>query len=107
MVRAKKFPGFVGFWDGDDVGVLPDGGDAGAIEGMVDEVGEEVEAPWAQMLEVPDCQAIRARHRRVPPRPYGLGDLVRGEREGVGAKGVRAGDIPPHSAGVWVVDVGE
>ena len=49
-VGAEEFAGLVGFGDGDDVGVFPDGRDAGIIEGVVEEVGEEVEAPWARML---------------------------------------------------------
>ena len=54
-VRGGEFAGFLGFGDGDDVGVFPDGWNAATIEGMIDEMGEEGEAPRAQMLEVPNC----------------------------------------------------
>ena len=54
-VGGRQVAGFVGLGDGDDVGMLPYGRYGSSIEGVVEELGEVVDAPRAQMLEMPNC----------------------------------------------------
>ena len=49
-VGGGQVAGFVGFGDGDDVGMLPYSWYGSSIEGVVEEMGQVGEAPWAQML---------------------------------------------------------
>ena len=64
-VGGGQVTGFVGFGDGDDVGMLPYGWYGSAVEGVVEQVGKVLDAPRAQMLQVPNCKAIWAFGRRV------------------------------------------
>ena len=77
--------GFSGFGDRDDMGVPPYGRYGGSIEGKVEEVGQVVYAPRAQMFKVPNGEAIWAHSRRVSTPSYGLKDHFRGEGAGLGA----------------------
>ena len=50
---------FTGFWDRDNGGALPDGGNVCIVVGEVVEVGEEGESEGAEVLKVVDGEAIR------------------------------------------------
>ena len=56
---------FVGFGDGDDVGLLPYVWYGSAVEGVVEEMGKLLDPPRAQVLQVPNCKAIWAFGRRI------------------------------------------
>ena len=76
--------GFIGFGDGDNVGMLPYSWYGSSFEGWVEELGEVVEPPWAQMFQVPNCEAIWAPGRRVSSPSDGLRHHVGGERACLG-----------------------